>query len=72
MTRKRFSLAVENLVNTNAHMSYIEAAVMLIEERGMEYTNLKRLLTDSLKAKMEDEAHTLNLLRGAAPNKLPI
>jgi len=73
MTKKRFSLAVEQLYASNEHMSYIDAAVTVIEKRGLPYSNLKRLLTDSLKAKIEEEAAGLNLIRGKkSGNKLPI
>ena len=73
MTKKRFSLAVEELVAKNKNTSYIDAAVMVIEKRGMDYSNLKRLLTDSLKAKIENEATNLNLIKGqTSGNKLPI
>ena len=44
MTKKRFSTAVEQLVVKN-NMSYIDAATYIIEERGMEYSNLRKLLT---------------------------
>tara|TARA_B100001093_G_scaffold128481_1_gene120959 strand:- start:11868 stop:12110 length:243 start_codon:yes stop_codon:yes gene_type:complete len=71
MTRKRFSNAVEQLV-AKGNMSYIDAASFIIEERGMDYSNLKKLLTDSLKDKMEAEALRLNLIRGKKGNKLPI
>ena len=71
MTRKRFSTAVEQLV-AKGNMSYIDAATFIIEQRGMDYTNLKKLLTDSLKDKMEAEAISLNLIRGKKGNKLPI
>ena len=71
MTRKRFSTAVEQLV-AKGNMSYIDAATYIIEKRGMDYTNLKKLLTDSLKDKMEAEAMRLNLIRGKKGNKLPI
>jgi|TARA_Y100000385_G_scaffold282750_1_gene337707 hypothetical protein len=71
MTRKRFSTAVEQLV-AKGNMSYIDAATFIIEKRGMDYTNLKKLLTDSLKDKMEAEAMRLNLIRGKKGNKLPI
>jgi hypothetical protein len=53
-------------------MSYIDAATYIIEERGMDYSNLKKLLTDSLKDKMEAEAIRLNLIRGKKGNQLPI
>jgi hypothetical protein len=71
MTRKRFSTAVEQLV-AKGNMSYIDAAAYIIEKRGMDYTNLKKLLTDPLKDKMEAEAIRLNLIRGKKCNKLPI
>ena len=71
MTRKRFSTAVEQLV-AKGNMSYIDAATFIIEKRGMDYTNLKKLLTASLKDKMEAEAMRLNLIRGKKGNKLPI
>ena len=71
MTKKRFSTAVEQLV-VKGNMSYIDAATFVIEKRGMDYTNLKKLLTDSLKDKMEAEAIRLNLIRGKKSNKLPI
>ena len=71
MTRKRFSTAVEQLV-AKGNMSYIDAATYVIEKRGMDYSNLKKLLTDPLKDKMEAEAIRLNLIRGKKGNKLPI
>ena len=70
MTKKRFSTAVEQLV-VKGNMSYIDAATYIIEERGMDYSNLKKLLTDSLKDKMEAEALRLNLIRGKKGNQLP-
>lgn len=72
MTKKRFSLAVETLVSKTPNTSYIDAAVMIIEQRGMDYSNLKRLLTDSLKAKIENEAAGLNLIKSKGGNKLPV
>ena len=71
MTKKRFSTAVEQLV-VKGNLSYIDAATYIIEERGMYYSNLRKLLTDSLKDKMEAEAIRLNLIRGKKGNQLPI
>lgn len=71
MTKKRFSMAVEDIVR-KTDMSHIDAAIHIIEERGMEYSHLKRLLTDSLKEKIEVEALSFNLIRGKMGNKLPI
>ena len=72
MTKKRFSLAVEKIVATRPGVTYIDAAVAIIEDRGMDYSNLKRLLTPSLKSKIEEEASSLNLIKGKKANKLPI
>ena len=72
MTRKRFSAAVENMVSNSKGVSYIEAAAYIIEERGMDFKSLNRLLSDSLKQKIEAEAVDLNLLRTKQTNKLPI
>tara|TARA_Y100000385_G_scaffold289353_1_gene358550 strand:- start:1635 stop:1874 length:240 start_codon:yes stop_codon:yes gene_type:complete len=71
MTKKRFTTAVETLVAKN-NMSYIDAMTYVIEERGMDYSNVKRLLSDALKAKLEAEASGLNLIEAEKGNKLPI
>lgn len=72
MTRKRFSAAVETLVQQSKGVSYIEAAAYIIEERGMDFKSLNRLLSDSLKQKIEAEATNLNLLRSKKKNTLPV
>tara|TARA_Y100001937_G_scaffold18849_1_gene26042 strand:+ start:6704 stop:6943 length:240 start_codon:yes stop_codon:yes gene_type:complete len=71
MTKKRFSTAVENLV-AKEKMSYIDAATYVVAERGVDYRNMKKLLTDSLKQKIEEEASNLNLIRAKKGNKLPL
>ena len=73
MTKKRFSLAVEELVASRSGVTYIDAAVKIITDRGLDYSALKRLLTPSLKQKIEDEAVGLNLLKNKKRgNKLPV
>lgn len=71
MTKKRFSAAVEHLVANNS-MSYIDAASYVIETRAMDYKNLKKLLTPSLKQKIEEEASSLHLIKAKRGNKLPV
>ena len=71
MTKKRFSTAVEELV-AKQNMSYIDAMTYIITQRGMDYGNIKKLLSDSLKEKLEAEATGLNLIRGTKVNKLPV
>lgn len=63
---------VEEMVATSNNMTYIDAAVEVISQRGLDYSAMKRLLTDSLKAKIEEEATSLNLIRGKKGNKLPL
>ena len=71
MTKKRFSAAVEHLVANN-NMSYIDAASYVIETRAMDYKNLKKLLTPSLKQKIEEEASSLHLIKTKRGNKLAV
>ena len=71
MTKKRFSAAVEHLVANN-NMSYIDAASYVVEQRAMDYKNLKKLLTPSLKQKIEEEAAGLHLIKAKRGNKLPV
>tara|TARA_Y100000385_G_scaffold286138_1_gene347545 strand:- start:2265 stop:2504 length:240 start_codon:yes stop_codon:yes gene_type:complete len=71
MTKKRFSTAVEELVAKNK-MSYMDAMNYVIEKRGMDYGNIKKLLSDSLKEKVTAEAQGLNLIRDKKGNTLPV
>ena len=71
MTKKRFSSSVETLVLTK-NFSYIDAITYIVEERGMEYNSVKRLLSDSIKQKLEVEASNLKLITTTTGNKLPL
>ena len=44
----------------------------VIETRGMDYSNIKKLLSPSLKAKLQNEASDLKLIKIKSGNKLPI
>lgn len=71
MTKKRFNIAVESFVSNSA-MSYLDAMTHVIESRGMDYSNIKKLLSPSLKAKIEAEATNNNLIKVKRGNKLPL
>ena len=71
MTKKRFSAGVEDLVAKN-NMSYMDAMNFIIEQRGMDYGNIKKLLSDSLKEKVTAEAQGLNLIKQKKGNSLPV
>jgi len=71
MTKKRFSTAVEELV-VKQNMTYMDAMNFIIEKRGMDYSNIKKLLSDSLKEKVTAEAQGLNLIKNKKGNSLPV
>ena len=71
MTKKRFSKAVEVLVSQKG-MTYIDAMTYIIEERGMDYMNVKKLLSPSIKEKLTAEATGLNLVKAKKKNTLPV
>ena len=71
MTKKRFSTAVEEIV-AKQNMSYMDAMNFIIEKRGMDYSNIKKLLSDSLREKVTAEAQELNLIRDKKGNTLPV
>jgi hypothetical protein len=71
MTKKRFTKAVEVLVSQKG-FSYLDAMTYIIEERGMDYMNIKKLLSPAIKAKLTAEATRFNLLKVKKKNKLPV
>ena len=71
MTKKRFTKAVEVLVSQK-NMSYLDAMTNIIEQRGMDYMNVKKLLSPALKEKLTQEATGLNLVKGKKKNSLPV
>ena len=71
MTKKRFTKAVEACVSKK-NMSYLDAMTYIIEERGMDYMNIKKLLSPALKEKLTQEATGLNLVKVKKKNTLPV
>ncbi len=71
MTKKRFTKAVEVLVSQK-NMSYLDAMTYIIEERGMDYMNIKKLISPALKEKLTNEATNLNLVKAKKKNTLPV
>ena len=71
MTKKRFTKAVEALVSKN-NMTYLDAMTYVVEQRGMDYMNVKKLLSPALKEKLTNEATGLNLVKVKKKNTLPI
>jgi len=71
MTKKRFSTAVEDIV-AKQNMSYIDAITFVVEERNMDYSNIKKLLSDSLMDKLTHEAASKRLIDVDSGNTLPL
>ena len=61
MTKKNFSLMVENLVRTT-RLSYIDSVVELCERENIDPEDVKKYLSDSIKEHIEAEARGLNYL----------
>jgi ABC-type uncharacterized transport system ATPase subunit len=71
MTKKRFSKAVEEIVLKQS-TTYIDAITYVVEERGMDYSNIKKLLSESLLAKLTAEASAKRLIDVDSGNTLPL
>ena len=71
MTKKRFTKAVEVLVSQKS-MNYLDAMTYIIEERGMDYMNIKKLISPALKEKLTQEAAGLKLIKIKKKNSLPV
>jgi hypothetical protein len=65
-----FSAIIEELVQNNRDMTYIDAIVEHCKDTGFEVEMAATLLTASLKAKITEEAESLNLIKKT--NRLPI
>lgn len=65
-----FSAIIEGLVQNNRDMTYIDAIVEHCKYTGFEVEMAATLLTASLKAKITEEAESLNLIKKT--NRLPI
>jgi hypothetical protein len=61
-TPSNFSLEIEKTVR-EFHCNYLEAVVKLCERYEIDYTAVPRLLTETMKDKIELDAMTLNMLK---------
>jgi len=61
MTKKNFSLMVENLARAN-DLTYIDSVVELCERENIDPEDVKKYLSDSIKDHIESEARGLNYL----------
>ena len=66
----KFSLSIEQLV-ANTDYTYLEAISEHCKETGLEIEVAATLITPNLKAKIQEQAENLNMLKGKG-NRLPI
>lgn len=69
LDRKKFTLLVETHVRDTSS-GYMDAILHLCEKNSIEPEDVKRLISNPLKSKVEAEAIQLNYLKGG--NTLPI
>ena len=66
----KFSLSIEQLV-ANTDYTYLEAISEHCKETGLEIEVAATLITPNLKAKIQEQAESLNMLKDKG-NRLPI
>lgn len=66
---KKFSDIIENIVKER-RIEYMDAVILHCQETGFEVEMAATLLTPPIKAKINDEAQAMNLIKKV--NKLPL
>jgi predicted Fe-S protein YdhL (DUF1289 family) len=66
VTSNSFCSLVERNV-TEKSMTYIESITAVCDERGIDYENVSKLLTPTMKKILQAEAMRLNLIRSKKP-----
>jgi len=61
LTKSAFTQLIEDLVH-NKKMGYIEAVLFLCDERQIDPADISRVISPSIKSKIEAEAMSHNLL----------
>lgn len=71
ITKKRFSKMIEHYICGSKDSTYMDAVLILCEERGIDPSDASKLLTPMIKEKIEVEAVEANLIKGNK-DSLPI
>ena len=72
MNSKEFSLIIEGVVRDKRPITYLEAILWYCEENQLEVDSVGRLISKSLKEKIQVEASKSNLIKIPETGKLPI
>jgi hypothetical protein len=68
----RFAQEIENLVQSNDNMNYIDAIVNFCEQNNIDLESVPKLISKPLKEKIKYEAMELNFLKKTSRAKLPL
>ena len=72
MNSKEFSLIIEKVVKDKRPISYMDAIIWYCEQNNIEIETTSRLISKSLKEKIQVEAMNANMLKVEKGGKLPI
>jgi hypothetical protein len=72
MNSKEFSLIIEGVVRDKRPITYMDAIILYCEENQIEVETVGRLISKSLKEKIQVECTTANLLKMPESGKLPV
>jgi hypothetical protein len=66
----RFAKEIENLVQINVEMNYIDAIIHFCEQNSIDLESVPKLISKPLKEKIKYEAMELNFLKKTSRAKL--
>jgi len=66
----KFAQEIENLVQINADMNYIDAIIYFCEQNSIDVESVPKLISKPLKEKIKYEAMELNFLKKTSRAKL--
>ncbi len=72
MNSKEFSLIIEGVVKELRPITYMDAIIHYCEQNKIEVETVGRLISKSLKEKIQAECISANLLKGDKSGKLPL
>jgi len=72
MNSKEFSLIIEGVVKEKRPITYMDAIIWYCEQNNIEIETTSRLISKSLKEKIQVEAMNANMLKVEKSGKLPV
>ena len=72
MNSKEFSLIIDGVVKEKRPITYMDAIIWYCEQNNIEIETTSRLISKSLKEKIQVEAMNANMLKVEKGGKLPI